>query len=85
MGPLGMEQRSRILTLDSNVMIAALKEDEPHSDHCAEILEKVPDLFVLSEPSVIYQEVCGTLARKAGADEEKEANTPFAGENAKNL
>jgi hypothetical protein len=24
-------------------------------------------------------------ARKAGADEEKEANTPFAGENAKNL
>jgi hypothetical protein len=40
---------------------------------------------VRSEPSVIYQEVCGTLARKAGADEEKEANTPFAGENAKNL
>jgi hypothetical protein len=51
----------------------------------AERYLKVPDLFVLQEPSVIYQEVSQTLARKAGADEEKEANPPFAGENAKNL
>ena len=45
MGPLGMEQRSRILTLDSNVMIAALKEAELHSDHCAEILEGLYKAF----------------------------------------
>lgn len=63
-----MEQRRRILTLDSNVMIAALKEDEIHSDRCVEILEKVPDRFILSEPSVVYQEVCGTLARRVGAE-----------------
>lgn len=62
-----MRERSRLLTLDSNVMVAALKEDESHSDHCAEILGKVPDPFILSEPGIIYQEVCGTLARRVGA------------------
>jgi len=56
-------KHSRILTLDSNVLIAALKEDEPYSGKCSEILTKVPDDFILSEPSIIYQEVCGTLAR----------------------
>jgi len=56
------------MTLDSNVMVAALKGDEPYSDRCAEILSKVPDSFVLSEPAIVYQEVCGTLARRAGAD-----------------
>lgn len=70
-----MNLPSRLLTLDSNVLIAALKDDEPHSAKCAEILEKVPDKFILTEPSIIYQEVCGTLARKAGkniADKAKE-------------
>jgi len=63
-----MKQGSRILTLDSNVLIAALKEDELYSEKCSEILGKVPDAFILSEPSVVYQEVCGTLARRAGTD-----------------
>ena len=57
-----------MLTLDSNVLIAALKADEAYSEKCCEILEKVPELFILSEPSVVYQEVCGTLARRVGAD-----------------
>jgi predicted nucleic acid-binding protein len=65
----------RILTLDSNVMIAALKEDETHSDHCAKILERVPETFILSEPSIIYQEVCGTLARKVGTPTADDART----------
>ena len=59
-----MKQPSRLLTLDANVLIAALKADEPHSEKCAEILTKVPNNFQLTEPSIIYQEVCGTLARK---------------------
>ena len=63
-----MKQSSRILSLDSNVLIAALKKDESYSEKCSEILGKVPDAFILSEPSVVYQEVCGTLARRAGAD-----------------
>jgi predicted nucleic acid-binding protein len=63
-----MKPSSRILTLDSNVLIAALKEDEFYGKKCSEILSKVPDAFILSEPSIIYQEVCGTLAKKVGAD-----------------
>jgi predicted nucleic acid-binding protein len=61
-----MKSPSRLLTLDSNVLIAALKEDETHSEKCLRILSKVPDTFILTEPSIIYQEVCGALARKVG-------------------
>lgn len=63
-----MKQASRLLTLDSNVLIAALKKDELHSQKCVEIIAKVPDAFVLAEPSIVYQEVCGTLARRVGTD-----------------
>lgn len=58
----------RLLTLDSNVLIAALKADEPHSEHCAEIVSKATYKFLLTEPSVIYAEVCGTLARRVGVN-----------------
>lgn len=63
-----MKPRDRLLTLDSNVLIAALKTDEPYSEKSADILTQVPDQFVLTEPSIIYQEVCGTLARKTNLD-----------------
>jgi predicted nucleic acid-binding protein len=59
-----MKPNSRLLTLDANVFIAALKEDEPQSEKCVQILTKIPKQFQLTEPSIIYQEVCGTLARK---------------------
>jgi len=68
-----MKQPPRLLTLDSNVFIAALKADEPNSEKCAEILSKVPNYFQLTEPSIIYQEVCGTLARKITLDIANEA------------
>ena len=61
-----MNQANRLLTLDSNILIAALKKDEPYSERCKEILDTVPATFVLLEPSIIYEEVCGTLARKVG-------------------
>lgn len=57
-----------MLTLDSNVLIAALKEDERFSEKCIEIVSKISDYFILVEPSIIYQEVCGTLARRAGIE-----------------
>lgn len=60
--------RAKIMTLDANVFLAALKYDEEHSERCVEILRKVPGDFVLAEPSVIYGEVCGTLARKVNVD-----------------
>ena len=70
-----MATRSRLLTLDSNVFIAALKGDEPYSQRCREILGKVPEAFILAEPGIIYQEVCGTLARRAGLDIAAKAET----------
>ena len=63
-----MKPSSRILTLDSNILIAAIKADEIHSRRCSEILGEVPYTFILAEPSVVYQEVCGTLAKRAGTD-----------------
>jgi len=63
-----MKPRSALLTLDANVLIAALKTDEIHSEKCVKILAQVPDQFVLAEPSIIYQEVCGTLARRTNLD-----------------
>ena len=64
-----MKPTRRTLTLDSNVFIAALKADEPHNEKCIEIIEKIMmTQFLLSEPSIIYQEVCGTLARRVGVD-----------------
>lgn len=63
-----MKPPSSLLTLDANVLIAALKTDESHSEKCTKILAQVPDQFVLAEPSIIYQEVCGTLARKINLD-----------------
>jgi len=63
-----MRLARRLLTLDANVFVAALKRDEPYSQDCADVLKKIPDLFVPCEPSIVYQEVCGTLARTAGLD-----------------
>jgi predicted nucleic acid-binding protein len=59
-----MKARSSLLTVDSNIIIAALRTTEPASSKCAKILAKASEQFMLVEPSIIYQEVCGTLARK---------------------
>jgi len=72
-GQGAMKINRRILTLDSNVFISALKGDESYSQECSQILEKIPEKFILSEPSIIYQEVCGTLARRVGTDLAEEA------------
>ena len=63
-----MNPNNRLLTLDANVFIASLKSDEPKSEECATIIAKIPDYFVLAEPSIIYQEVCGTLAGRIGLE-----------------
>jgi predicted nucleic acid-binding protein len=57
---------SKFLTLDANVFVAALKADEPYSERCSEILSRVPGGFALVEPSIVYVEVLGALARRVG-------------------
>lgn len=68
-GPDGMNPSNRLLTLDSNVLISAISKNERSSAKCAGILSKVPSQFILAEPSIVYQEVCGTLARKVSLEE----------------
>lgn len=63
-----MEITRRMITLDANIFVAALKRDEPYSQNCVNILNKIPDLFIPCEPTIIFQEVCGTLARTVGID-----------------
>jgi predicted nucleic acid-binding protein len=61
-----MADVKRVLTLDSNVLVAVLRPEERYAEECKKIMEGIPERFILAEPSVVYQEVCGTLARKAG-------------------
>ena len=61
------------MTLDSSVLIAALKKDEPYREECLQILGWVPDSFVSAEPSIVYQEVCGTLVMRIGRGEADQA------------
>ena len=67
-----MSDSKKILTLDSNVFVGAAKADEKYRKNCIDVLKLVPDKFVLSEPSIVYQEVCGTIARRVGISEANE-------------
>ncbi|HKW03666.1 MAG TPA: PIN domain-containing protein [Nitrososphaerales archaeon] len=64
-----MSESRPILTLDANVFVGALKESEPSHSKCVGILKKIPNDYLLAEPSIVYQEVCGTLARRIGIEE----------------
>ena len=64
-----MSKRKQLLTLDSYVFIGAVKGDERYRADCLGVLRKVPDSFILAEPSIVYQEVCGTIARRVGPSE----------------
>lgn len=61
--------KRKILTLDSNVFIGAAKADEKYRRECLDIIAMIPERFLLSEPSIVYQEVCGTIARRVGSSE----------------
>ena len=67
-----MSDSKKLLTLDSNVFVGSAKADEKYRKNCIDLLKLVPDNFVLSEPSIVYQEVCGTIARRVGSSEAKE-------------
>jgi predicted nucleic acid-binding protein len=45
----------KILTLDSNIFIAALKRDETYSNKCVDLILMISDSFILAEPSIVYQ------------------------------
>jgi predicted nucleic acid-binding protein len=68
-----MKPDSLFLTLDANVFVAGFRHGEPAKDRCSRILAEVSEKFVLAEPSILYQEVCGTIARKINLRAAQEA------------
>jgi len=74
-----MDADSKLVTLDANVFVAALKGDEPYSGECVEILSRVPKGFTLVEPSIMYVEVLGTLARRVGVELAERARACLTG------
>ncbi len=67
-----MSEPKRVLTLDSNVFVGSAKRDEPYRRQCLDLLKLIPESFILSEPSIVYEEVCGTIARRVGMPEAQE-------------
>jgi predicted nucleic acid-binding protein len=67
-----MSETKQLLTLDSNIFVGAMKGDEPLRRNCLELISTVPESFFLSEPSIIYREVCGTIARRVGIAQARE-------------
>lgn len=57
-----------LLTLDANVFVAALKSDETYTAACRRVLKRLADGYVLVEPSIVYVEVLGVLARRIGLE-----------------
>jgi predicted nucleic acid-binding protein len=68
-----MKLHSLLLTLDANVFVAGFRTDEPAKEKCSRILADVSEKFVLAEPSIVYQEVCGAIARKIDLNAAHEA------------
>jgi hypothetical protein len=69
LGRVGAKASSHgLLTLDANVFVAALKSDEALSAACREVLKCLADGYVLVEPSIVYVEVLGVLARRVGLE-----------------
>ncbi|MDH2901910.1 MAG: PIN domain-containing protein [archaeon] len=67
-----MSETKRVLTLDSNIFVGSAKADEPYRKRCLDLLKLIPESFILSEPSIVYEEVCGTVARRIGTPEAQE-------------
>ena len=67
-----MSGTKRVLTLDSNIFVGSAKADEPYRKRCLDLLKLIPESFILSEPTIVYEEVCGTVARQVGAPEAQE-------------
>jgi predicted nucleic acid-binding protein len=60
----------RFLTLDSSIIIAALREQEEKHNTCLEVLEKVKDgKYIAIEPYTVLVEVTAAIRRRTGSKE----------------
>ena len=59
---------SELVTLDSSIIVAALRKTEAHHDRCLSLLEKVKDGFYSAvEPYIVLVEIAAVLKRRTGS------------------
>lgn len=57
------------LCLDSNVLIASIKDDEKHSKECRDVIKAVAEgKFYLVEPAICLTEVIGNVTKLLGSE-----------------
>ena len=64
-------------TLDSNVFISAVKENEAYSEECREILSQVGASFILYQPTVCITELYNGIGKTKGEPAAKKALKDF--------
>jgi len=65
------------VTLDSNVFISAIKENEEFSKDCSEILSQVGTLFILYQPTLCITELYNAIGKTKGEPTAKKALKEF--------
>ena len=65
------------VTLDSNVFIAAIKENEEFSKDCSEILNQVGTSFILYQPTLCITELYNAIGKMKGEPSAKKALKEF--------
>ena len=56
------------VTLDSNVLISAVKENEKYSGECSEILSQVGTSFFLYQPTLSITELYNAIGKTKGEE-----------------
>ncbi len=65
------------VTLDSNVLISAVTENEKYSSDCKELLSLVGTSFLLYQPTVTITEIYNGIGRTKGEVAAKKALKDF--------
>lgn len=65
------------VTLDSNVLISAVKENEKYSRECSEILSHVGTSFFLYQPTLSITELYNAIGKTKGEHTAKKALNKF--------
>jgi predicted nucleic acid-binding protein len=60
----------KILTLDSSIIIAALREQEEKHEQCLRLLEKIKNVeYIAVEPYTVLVEVVAAIKRRTGSEQ----------------
>lgn len=69
--------KTKRVTLDSNVLISAVKENEKYSSDCKELLSLVGTSFLLYQPTITITELYNGIGRTKGEIAAKKALKDF--------